>query len=254
MKKIAFAFSLCLLAGCASGPPLDTSYTASSQDSRAQFLVIHFTSESFESALKTLTQGPVSAHYLVRDDPPTVYRLVDENRRAYHAGVSSWQGQTQLNAASIGIEIVNLGDTRSGEYAEYPKAQMDVVMALVKDIVKRHEIRPDRIVGHSDIAPQRKVDPGPRFPWKRLADEGLIPWPDAAEVERRHANFEARVPDVLWFQDRLARHGFAVPHTGELDPATKNVLAVFQMKYRPERFDGIPDAQTAAILDVLVAP
>ena len=254
MKNIAFAFCLCLLAGCASGPALDTSYTAASQDSRAQFLVIHFTSESFESALKTLTQGPVSAHYLVRDDPPTVYRLVDENRRAYHAGVSSWQGQTQLNAASIGIEIVNLGDTKSGEYAEYPKAQMDVVMALVKDIVKRHAIRPDRIVGHSDIAPQRKVDPGPRFPWKRLADEGLIPWPDAAEVERRRANFEVRLPDVLWFQDRLAKHGFAVPQTGELDPATRNVIAVFQMKYRPDRFDGLPDAQTAAILDVLVAP
>jgi N-acetylmuramoyl-L-alanine amidase len=256
MKKLAIVLLLGVLAGCASGPPpLDTTFAAASQDSRAQFLIIHFTSEGFESSLKTLTQGPVSAHYLVRDNPPTVYRLVDENRRAYHAGVSSWKGQTALNAASIGIEIVNegyKGPLETGAWQEYPKAQMDVVVALVKDIVARHEIRPDRILGHSDIAPQRKVDPGPKFPWKRLADEGLIAWPDANEVARRRSNFEQSLPEVLWFQDKLARHGYAVPQTGELDPATRNVLIAFQMRYRPERFDGNPDAQTAAILDVLV--
>jgi N-acetylmuramoyl-L-alanine amidase len=171
--------------------------------------------------------------------------------------VSSWKGQTALNAASIGIEIVNLGyrgTALEGTWAEYPPAQVDAVVALVKDIVKRHNIRPDRILGHSDIAPQRKVDPGPRFPWKRLADEGLIPWPDATDVARRQANFEASPPDVLWFQDRLAKHGYAVPHTGELDAETRNVMIAFQMKYRPARFDGNPDAESAAILDVLVAP
>ena len=257
MKRNFFFLIACCLAGCASVPPIDTSYTAASQDSRAQFLVLHFTSEDFASSLKTLTQGRVSSHYLVRDDPPTVYRLVDENRRAYHAGVSSWKGQTQLNAASIGIEIVNLGDKGTAEapiWHDYPKAQMDVVVALVKDIVARHQIRPDRILGHSDIAPQRKVDPGPRFPWKRLADEGLIPWPDAAAVAQRRAEFEQRLPDVAWFQQNLSRHGFEVPQHGDLDPATRRVIAAFQMKYRPERFDGNPDAETAAILDVLVNP
>jgi len=176
MKRNVHFLLACCLAGCASVPPIDTSYTSASQDSRAQFLVLHFTSEDFVSSLKTLTQGPVSSHYLVRDDPPTVYRLVDESRRAYHAGVSSWKGQTQLNAASIGIEIVNLGDKGTAEapiWHDYPKAQMDVVVALVKDIVARHEIRPDRILGHSDIAPQRKTDPGPCFDWLRyLADLG----------------------------------------------------------------------------------
>jgi len=248
---------LLLLAGCAVGPPIDTTYTSVSQDSRVQYLVIHYTSEDFASSLKVLTQGPVSAHYLVRDDPPTVYRLVDENRRAYQAGVSSWKGQTQLNAASIGIEIVNLGDRGPADnlqWFDYPKAQMDVVVALVKDIVKRHQIRPDRIVGHSDIAPQRKVDPGPRFPWKRLADEGLIPWPDANTVAQRLPAFEAQLPDVAWFQDRLEKHGFAVPKNGELDAATVRVIAAFQMKYRPARFDGMPDAETATLLDVLVNP
>jgi N-acetyl-anhydromuramyl-L-alanine amidase AmpD len=259
MKRTVLVILAALLAGCAGGPPrIDTSFVSQNQDSRAQFLIIHFTAESFPSSLKTLTQGSgtVSSHYLVRDDPPTIFRLVDENRRAWHAGVSSWKGQTALNAASIGIEIVNLGDTdlQGNPWPEFPKAQMDLVVELVKDIVKRHGIRPDRVLGHSDIAPQRKVDPGPRFPWKRLADEGLIAWPDASEVARRQANFEATLPDILWFQDRLAKHGFAVPHTGELDTETRRVVMVFQMKYRPERFDGIPDAETAAILDVLVSP
>ena len=253
MKKLAACLLAGLLAGCATGLRIDTRYTSVSQDSRAQFLVLHFTSEDFPSSLRVLTQGPVSAHYLVQDDPPIVYRLVDESRRAYHAGLSSWKGYTQINAASIGIEIVNRG-FRDGAWQQYPKAQMDVVLELVKDIVKRHAIRPDRIVGHSDIAPQRKVDPGPMFPWKRLADEGLIPWPDAVEVARRQPGFEQQLPDVLWFQDSLGKHGFDVPLHGELDAPTRKVIAAFQMKYRPERFDGQPDAQTAALLDVLVNP
>jgi len=260
MKRSLFAVAALALAGCAAGPPrLDTSYTSANQDSRAQYLVIHFTSEGFESSLETLTRGDgkVSSHYLVRDTPPTVYQLVDESRRAWHAGESSWKGQTQLNAASIGIEIVNLGrkgPPGSQEWAEYPPAQMEVVMALVRDIIKRHGIRPDRVVGHSDIAPQRKVDPGPKFPWKRLADEGLIVWPDPADVARRLPAFEAAMPDVLWFQDRLAKHGFSVARNGELDEATVRVIAAFQMKYRPARYDGEPDAETAAMLDVLTGP
>lgn len=252
MRPIAALLACAFLSSCAVGPvPIDSTYNSVSQDSRVQFLVLHFTWENFDSSLKTLTEGRVSSHYLVRDNPPTVYRLVDENRRAWHAGLSSWQGQTQLNAASIGIEIVNLGD-RNGPWADYPPEQLDVVIALVKDIVKRHQIRPDRIVGHSDIAPQRKVDPGPRFPWKRLADEGLIPWPDAAEVERRRRDHELALPDVEWFQRMLEKHGFAVPLHGQLDEPTRRVISAFQMKYRPARHDGVPDAETAAILDALV--
>jgi N-acetylmuramoyl-L-alanine amidase len=257
MKMLRFFPVLLLLAGCAGGPPIDTSYTSIGQESRAQWLVIHYTVGDFPSSLKILTEGPVSSHYLVRDDPPIVYRLVDESRLAWHAGVSSWKGYTQLNASSIGIEIVNLaveGPPETGYWPEFPPAQVNAVVALVKDIVKRHHIRPDHIVGHSDIAPQRKMDPGPKFPWKRLADEGLIPWPDANTVAQRRPGFEAQLPDVLWFQDMLGRHGFAVPKTGELDPATRRVVSSFQMKYRPARFDGTPDAETAALLDVLVTP
>jgi N-acetylmuramoyl-L-alanine amidase len=257
VKRILPAASALLLAACATGPVLDTTYTAKSQESRVQFLVLHYTEGDFPGSLKILTEGPVSSHYLVNDNPPTVYRLVDESRTAHHAGVSSWKGHTQLNASSIGIEIVNRafrGTPDPDNWIEYPQAQIDVVLELVKDIVARHKIRPDRIVGHSDIAPQRKIDPGPKFPWKRLADAGLIPWPDAAKVAERRAGFEAGLPDVEWFQRQLARHGFAVPINGTLDEATVRVIMVFQMKYRPARFDGMPDAETAAILDVLVDP
>lgn len=246
--------SLTLLAACARRPEVDRSLTSRSQDSRAQFLILHYTGGTWDHALEMLTEGPVSSHYLVRDAPVKVYQLVDENRRAYHAGVSSWKGSANLNAASIGIEIQNLGDARSADGSVYPpfsEAQIDAVVALVKDIVKRHQIKPDRILGHADIAPQRKLDPGPRFPWKRLADEGLIPWPDAKAVIQQRLLFEGALPSVGWFQDKLAAQGYAVPTTGVLDPDTQRVLVVFQMKYRPTDFRGYPDAETAALLQVL---
>ena len=259
MKNAFALLAAVLLAGCATGLRIDETYTAQGQDSRVQFLVLHFTNEDFSRSLRILTQGRVSSHYLVAESPPTIYRLVDENRRAWHAGLSSWQGNTQLNASSIGIEIVNMGlqgqpaeDIRN--YAHYPKEQIDAVLELCKDIVRRHGIRPDRVVGHSDIAPQRKVDPGPKFPWKRFAEAGLIVWPDAAKVAARLPYFEQNLPNTLWFQERLAKHGFQVPEHGELDTPTRNVIRAFQMKYRQERFDGMPDAETAALLDALVNP
>ncbi|MDP1830998.1 MAG: N-acetylmuramoyl-L-alanine amidase [Geothrix sp.] len=258
MRRNLWGLLLLLAAtGCVHRPSINHSYRAKSQDSRAQFLILHFTGGTWETSLNILTEGPVSSHYLVRDNPVQVYQLVDENQRAYHAGQSSWKGQTQLNAASIGIEIQNPGDTEGPdgiEYHAYPKEQMDAVIHLVKGIVARHGILPERILGHSDIAPMRKVDPGPTFPWKRLAEEGLIPWPDAAAVAERHGRYETALPDAAWFQSRLAQHGFAIQETGELDAATQQILAAFQMKYRPSRYDGIPDAETAALLDVMTTP
>lgn len=250
------------LVGCATPPQglqLDTTLAAKGQDSRAQFLVLHYTAEDLKTSIEILTKQDVSAHYLVTDElPPRVYRLVDENKRAWHAGLSSWRGQTQLNASSIGIEIVNPGMLKLGDgsayWPPYGDAQMDLVIELVKDIVARHQIRPERVVGHSDIAPQRKPDPGPRFPWKRLADLGLVPWPDAARVAEQRAVYEAQLPDAAWFQRALATHGFEVPRSGEFDRATRNVLRAFQMKYRPAKFDGEPDAETAAMLYVLTTP
>lgn len=246
--------ALLLIAACAGGPHVDRSYTALSQGSRVQYVILHFTWEDWDESLRLLTEGPVSAHYLVRDDPVRVYRLVDESRRAFHAGASAWRGHGNLNAASIGIEIVNRGnrDAETGApWQPYPEAQIDAVVELVRDIVRRHGIPPANVLGHSDVAPLRKLDPGPLFPWHRLAAEGLVSWPDAAAVAARLPVFGAALPDVAWFQARLTAHGFTVNPSGELDADTRRVLAAFQMKYRPARYDGMPDAETAAMLDVL---
>ena len=229
------------------------------QDSRAQFLIIHYTVIDFEKSMKVLTTGgKVSAHYLVQENPPKVYQLVDENRRAWHGGVSYWGGATNLNSASIGIEIVNPGftETPMGRvYAPYPQAQIDEVIKLVKEIAARHAIRSDRILGHNDIAPGRKQDPGPAFPWKQLADAGLIAWPDPAQVQIKQAIYQvAPVPDAAWFQKRLAQVGYQTPQTGMLDTATREVISTFQMKYRPTNFTGDMDAETAALLEVVSTP
>lgn len=256
-NRLACTLVALLLSACAGGPSIDRSYTSIGQDSRVRFIVLHYTQGGFGSALRTLTQAHVSSHYLVSEDPVKIYGLVDENRRAWHAGASSWMGHTYLNASSIGIEIVNPGytDTPNGRvYAPYPPAQIDAVIALVKDIAKRHGVRPDRIVGHNDIAPLRKQDPGPLFPWKRLADAGLIPWPDMAIAQAKRAEFEAALPDVAWFQARLSEHGFTVAQNGELDLMTRHVISTFQMRYRPANIDGTPDAETAALLFAATAP
>ncbi len=258
MKLFLLTLLAALLSACATGPRIDTSYSAVSQDSRVRYLILHYTFLDSPTSLKVLTQQQVSSHYLIDDGEDfKVYRLVDEDRRAYHAGLSSWKDNTRLNASSIGIEIVNLAwrDSADGPvWLPYPQGQIDRLISLVKDIVKRHDISPDRVLGHSDIAPQRKQDPGPMFPWKQLADAGLVFWPDEKEVALRQKAFETQLPNVAWFQKKLAEHGFAITQTGELDAASRKVLIAFQMKYRPARFDGTPDAQTAAILDVLTTP
>lgn len=245
--------ALVLLAGCA-GPLIDHRYQARAQDHRVRYVILHYTHGDFQRALKTLTEGEVSSHYLISEAPAEIYQLVEEDRRAWHAGKSAWKDDVQLNGSSIGIELVNRGyeETPQGRvYADYSPQQIERLIALLKNIVARHQISPDRILGHNEIAPQRKVDPGPLFPWQRLAQAGLIRWPNAGRVSERREIFEHEMPEPAWFQERLARHGYALPQTGALDETTRLCLAVFQMKYRPARHDGIPDAETAALLDVL---
>ena len=246
---------LAALAGCTSGPRIDTRYSAVSQDSRVRFIIIHYTQLDFEHSLHRLTREDVSSHYLVDRDPPTIYRLVPEERRAWHAGPSYWQGVTALNACSIGIELVNFGNGDDPEkpYQPFPPAQIDAVIALVRDIQRRHAVRPDRILGHAEVQPQTRTDPGPQFPWRRLADAGLIPWPDEEQVVATEAHWRIALPSAAWWQEHLAAHGFDVPRSRVLDAETRRVLAVFQMRYRPARYDGEPDAETAALLEVATA-
>ena len=261
MKKVLLGTAIALLlSACATGPAylqkpvIDHSYASQNEDSRTQFIVLHYTVLDWEKSLKVLTTGgQVSAHYLVRDEPAGIYQLVDENRRAWHAGASYWAGNQNLNSASIGIEIVNAGwkDTPMGRvYAPFPQAQIDEVLKLVRDIAQRQKVKPEHIIGHNDIAPGRKQDPGPAFPWKQFADVGLIPWPDATQVAIKKVTYENALPDVAWVQDRLGRFGYNIARTGEMDKLTTDVIATFQMKYRPSDYSGVLDAETAALIDV----
>jgi N-acetylmuramoyl-L-alanine amidase len=213
-----------------------------------QFLVLHATETDFPKALEILTHGDVSSHYLV-DRDGHIYRLVEEGRRAWHSGPSYWQGATPLNPGSIGIEIVNVErGAPDGVDSGYPEPQVSAVLALVRDIAHRHEIRPHRIVGHGEVLPEDKTDPGILFPWHRLYEAGLVPEPDPAVVAHMRATLGDEVPSPAWFQSRLSQHGYRVTCSGVLDEATRRVIAVFQGRYRPRDARGEPDLETAALL------
>ena len=253
-----------VLAGCAgthhptSSLVIDDSIKAVSQDTRVRYIVLHYTSADLATSLKILSTGRVSAHYLVTDDArPHVYRLVDETRNAWHAGASRWYQQVSLNPVSIGIEIVNPGRSDDGNgqhhWAPYTEPQIQTLITLLKELIARHDIRPENIVGHSDIAPQRKIDPGPLFPWKQLAAAGIGRWYDEARAATHWVTLQRQgVPDTAWFQRRLTQLGYACPQHGDMDRETQNVLAAFQMHYRPGNHDGKPDAETAAIMMALL--
>lgn len=256
MKAVAACLFVALLGACTAYDPgkldVDRSIQAQSQNSRVDSIVLHYTSTTNENSLKILSERNVSSHYLITDEPrPHVYQLVDETRRAWHAGVSEWYGRSDLNSSSIGVEIVNPGP-RDGGWVPYPAAQIRTLALLLKTIIARHQIKPHNVVGHSDIAPQRKIDPGPLFPWAQLAREGIGRWYDPALAGAYRVEFAATgLPDIGWVQTELRRLGYTVPASGILDTATKNVVAAFQMHYRPGLYDGVPDAETMGILKAL---
>jgi N-acetylmuramoyl-L-alanine amidase len=202
-------------------------------------LILHYTGmKSAAEALDRLCapEAAVSAHYLVEEDG-AIWRLVPEERRAWHAGVSSWRGVTDINGASIGIELVNPG--HEWGYRAFPEPQMAALETLCRDILGRQAIPPRRILGHSDVAPLRKADPGELFDWARLARAGIGIWPDSVIAS-------ASVPLDLAEQQRLlAAIGYAAPRTGVLDAETRAVLAAFQRHFRPSLCNGAPDRDTA---------
>jgi N-acetylmuramoyl-L-alanine amidase len=200
-------------------------------------LVLHYTGmTSAEAALDRLCDqsARVSAHYVVEEDG-TIWRLVPEERCAFHAGLSCWAGETDLNAVSIGIEIVNPG--HEWGYCQYPDVQMTAIERLCRDILCRRPIPPHRVVGHSDIAPDRKSDPGELFDWRRLARAGIGLWPEArAEWRERGFAPAAALSD-------LRAIGYCAVR-GMEEPA----ILAFQRRFRPTRCDGKLDAETAAYL------
>lgn len=257
VKHLAALIALSLLASCTGGPSIDRSHTTRDQDSRAKYLILHYTVLDAGASLKEFTgQTDVRAsiHYLVTDGPhPRIYGLVDESRNAWHAGVGGgWKADRFINNTSIGIEIVNRGwvDGANGkQWFAFPDAQMDVLLPLIADIVRRNGIKPENILGHSDVAPQRKQDPGALFPWKRLVDAGLVAWPDLQVAHEKAGTYAGHVPDAAWFQQHLATIGYVVPQDGVWSEESRNVLVAYQTRYRPAKIDGEMDAESAGLLD-----
>lgn len=259
-RGLTGAIVVALLAGCAApttGVRLDHSLATQDQTSRVKYLVLHYTVTNTPDSIKLFTGrggAEVSVHYLLTDDAqPVIYNIVDETRTAYQAGGDAgWKADRSLNYMSVGIEIVNSGwsDGPNGRvWAPFPQRQIDTLIPLVKDIMARNHIKPENVLGHGDVAPQRKQDPGVAFPWQRLAAEGIVPWPDPAVVAVKRVQYESALPDVAWFQHKLADVGYVVPTDGVDSEATRNVMIAFQTRYRPARIDGVPDAETAALLD-----
>lgn len=217
-------------------------------------LVLHYTGmESGEAARERLcdSAAEVSAHWLVHEDG-TVENLVSEEKRAWHAGVGSWNGITDINSASIGIEIVNGGHNVplvDGSLPPYPNAQILAVIKLSKEIIDRHDIDPHNIVGHSDIAPERKEDPGEHFPWAGLAAAGVGNWPgDASDDMRILFEPSDRDRGISIIQRGLADLGYGASVTGCLDEPTQAIIRTVQRRYRPSKIDGVIDMSTIEIL------
>jgi N-acetylmuramoyl-L-alanine amidase len=207
-------------------------------------LILHYTGmPSAAAALDRLCNPAalVSAHYLIDEDGDVV-QLVPEERRAWHAGVSSWAGRARLNDCSIGIELVNPG--HEWGYRPFAEAQYDACIALCRAIFARWPIPPRRVLAHSDVAPARKQDPGELFEWARLAAQGVGLWPHPGRGDPR---------PVDRLQQELAQFGYGVVPSGWLDEATRLVVMAFQRHFRPARVDGRPDRATLAQLDGVLA-
>ena len=270
MTRIALiALLALLLSGCAGekgiidrdGYQLDTRHPAQAAYPRIKVLVIHYTADNFDTSLATLTDKEVSSHYLIPEQPPRhhnkprIWQLVPEEDLAWHAGVSFWRGSTRINDTSIGIELENRGwqKTAGGKsFTPFHPEQIAALIPLARDIITRYHIAPQNVVAHADIAPQRKDDPGPMFPWRELAQQGIGAWPDPARVSfyingRPHY----QQVDTAALLDLLARYGYEVPENST--PAQqKRIIMVFQMHFRPQLWNGVADVETMAIAEALL--
>ena len=206
-------------------------------------LILHYTGmKTAQDAIDRLRDpaSQVSAHYLV-DEDATVFRLVQEHRRAWHAGVSHWRGHAALNGRSIGVEIVNPG--HQWGYRDFPVLQLAAVCDLCLSILVRHHIPSRNVVAHSDVAPDRKEDPGERFDWRALAQNGVGLWPDDAP----DLGTTGAIRDAVTLRPvraALAEIGYRVAAEGSLDPALSGVLRAFQRHWRPEAVTGQADDGT----------
>lgn len=218
-------------------------------------IILHYTGlASVEKSIDVLSRPDckVSCHYVIGEDGH-ITQMVAEDMRAWHAGVSSWHAETDINSCSIGIEIQNPG--HNGGYPEFPDGQMRAVKALCKDIVGRHAMAPERVLAHSDVAPGRKIDPGEKFDWPGLFREGIGHWVEPAPIVEDGVAYSGRNqgPEILAAQQLLARYGYGIEPTGIYNERMKAVVSAFQLHFRPARADGRLDLSTFATLQRLVA-
>ncbi len=209
-------------------------------------LILHYTGmQNGASALERLCdpEAEVSAHYLIEEDG-RIHRLVAEDRRAWHAGVACWRGETDINSRSIGIELVNPGHEFG--YRPFTEPQITALERLARDILRRHPIPPHRVLGHSDVAPMRKQDPGELFDWRRLATEGIGLWPDTDDMLTLSG-------DLKTLQAMLADYGYDCPVSGALCQRTRAVITAFHRHFRPGTVTGHPDEETAKLIAKLLS-
>ncbi|WP_368910953.1 peptidoglycan recognition protein family protein [Taklimakanibacter deserti] len=218
-----------------------------------RILLLHYTDmESAEKACAWLCDpaSKVSCHYLV-DVDGRITQMVDEDMRAWHAGQSLWKGERDINSASIGIEIQNPGHDHG--YPDFPQAQMAAVAALGCDIVARHAIPPEHVLAHSDVAPRRKRDPGEKFDWKELHEQGLGHWVPPHRLGGGQFLQQGDSGDAVEaLQAMLALYGYGIEITGDYDRETQIVVTAFQRHFRPARIDGIADRSTIETLRRLI--
>ena len=250
-------------------------FQSESFSTRIRFVVIHYTSIDWENSLKVLKNEryEVSSHYLIPEggddtysDQIKIFQLVDEENRAWHAGISKWEERTNINDQSIGIELVNQAEcsVRQGSqydytnnyiclFSEFDSDQIDQLILLLKDILSRHdEIKPTYIVGHSDISPDRKFDPGPKFPWKKLYENGIGAWYDDQTFEKYKNQFKRKIPDINQIQCALKRYGYGIEITNKMDEQTFFVIRAFQYHFTPNKSDGSISVDTVSALWALL--
>jgi N-acetylmuramoyl-L-alanine amidase len=218
-------------------------------DKRVDMIVLHYTGMGdAERACDWLcnSESKVSCHYLI-DLDGNITQMVDENLRAWHAGVSCWAGDIDVNSRSIGIEIQNPG--HSTGYPDFPMRQLQTVAQLSFDVVKRHEIPSRRVLAHSDVAPGRKIDPGEKFDWSFLAGHGVGHWLEPASLRDGLTLTPGdQGSAVLSLQETLRNYGYNIECNGNFDNKTKAVVSAFQRHFRPVKVDGVADQSTLETL------
>ena len=217
-------------------------------------ILLHYTGmQHAHEAMQRLCDpvARVSSHYFVHENG-SIVQLVPEQKRAWHAGVSSWGGETDINSRSIGIEIANPGHEFG--YPDFPSRQIAAVTILCRAILTRHVIRPENILAHSDVAPSRKQDPGEKFPWRLLAHSGIGLWVEPRPIAGPQVSAPGDSDEnVASLQKALNEYGYGIEQTGRYDHATKDVVTAFQRHFRPAKVDGIVDLSTLDTLRRLLA-